>query len=71
MNGRSDDEECNDIQDEIHSFSTSRLNIRTVEQQNGEEMEDLNMMNENHFTDDSHISFRSNDAIITKEFVSV
>ena len=44
------------IQDEAHNFSTSRLNILTPVQQNEEEMEDFNVINDNHFTDDSHIS---------------
>ena len=65
-----DDNENIGIQDEAHSFSTSRLNILTSIHQNEEEMEDLNVINENHFTDDSHISFcSSSDLLKTKEFV--
>ena len=70
-----DDDEDGDngntsIQDEAHNFSTSRLNILTPVQQNEEEMEDFNVTNDNHFTDDSHILFRSSsDSMKTKEFV--
>lgn len=69
-NEENDDNEDNCIQDEFHNFSTSRLNILASDQQNEEEMKNLNVINENHFTDDSHISFQSSSGSLkTKEFV--